>query len=461
MKLRVAALLICVCMLLTSCMSLAQGTDSLMRPPKLSVEQQRIYAALSAAVGDSIVLKYPGQGEHRSAFVMYDIDNDNEEEIIVFYASSQSDDVRMNILKLQDGEWFSVYDSLGLGPEIDSISFLHITNKQQLNVVVSYEIPSIQQKVIAVYSYKDSQLVEEFVSDYNSSLIQDFDGDGLDELFLLYNAESVIAKAMYVDTLYAFGSPAVMGETELSTEVKQYVQIIAEPEYNYPSTVSQDEQDKPSSYKIYIDGVTAVKGNHTTELVRLQNRSLNNLLVNKDGLHNTNWRSVSILTQDRNNDGVMDVPKGIGIPGSPTDSKESAVALIEWYNYTDDTFWSTSYTLVNRLFGFSLDYPQKWGNNIAVRQSEDGFEWRIHRYLEASKNAEDSSQTSTIGDELLRIRVYNNNNFFDEYSSEGYQEIGKCDEFTYYAYIPETEGKNEFAITFDELLTLFHVDKAV
>ncbi len=460
MKLRITALLVVVCMLFSSCMSLAQGTDSLMRPPKLSVEQQRIYAALSAAVGDSIVLKYPGQGEHRSAFVMYDIDNDSEEEIIVFYASSQSDDVRMNILKLQGGEWYSVYDSLGLGPEIDSISFRHITSKKQLNVVVSYEVPSIQQKVMAVYSYKDSQLVEEFVSDYTSSLIQDFDEDGLEELFLLYNAESVIAKAMYVDTLYTSGPPVVMGEAELSTDVKQYVQILAEPEYHYPDTVSQDVQDKPSSYKIYIDGVTAAKGNHTTELVRLQNRSLKTLLV-EDGVHNTNWRSVSILTQDRNNDGVMDVPKGISIPGSPTESKESAVALIEWYNYIDDTFMSTSYTLVNRMFGFSLDYPTKWGNNIAVKQSEDGYEWRMYRYLEVSKNAKDSSETSAIGDELLRIRVYNNNNFFDEYSSEGYHEIGKCDDFTYYAYIPETEGKNEFAITFDELLTLFHVDKAV
>ncbi len=461
MKLRIAALLVGVCMLLTSCMSLAQGTDSLMRPPKLSVEQQKIYAALSASVGDSIVLKYPGQGEHRSAFVMYDIDNDGEEEIIVFYASSQGGDVRMSILEKQGEDWFSVYDSLGLGPEIDSISFRHITKKDQVNVVVSYEVLSIQQKILAVYTYKDKQLIEDFVCDYTSSLIQDFDGDGLDELFLLYNAELVVAKAMYVDTVYTYGPPTVMSEVELSTSIKQYVQIIAEPEYDSPDTVAIDAQDKPSSYILYIDGVTAVKGNHTTELVRLQNKSLSNLLVNDDGDRNINWRSVSLLTQDRNNDGVMDVPAGVAIPDWPTDSKESMITLIEWHNFIDDAYLPTGQTLVSRSFGFLIDYPARWRKNIAVKQSADGYEWRFYHYVEPKKNAKENDKTSTIGDELLRIRVYNNNNFFDEYSSEGYRELGTCDDFTYYAYIPETEGKNELVITYDELTTLFQIDKTV
>lgn len=467
MKLRIAALLTAICMLLSGCMGLAQGTESLMRPPKLSVEQQRIYAALSAAVGDDVVLKYPGDGEYRSAFVMYDIDEDNEDEVIVFYTTSsqggdEGADLRINILKKQGEDWFSIYDSLGLGPEIDSISFSHnITDSNQFNIVISFELLSMQQKILAVYSFKNNHLIEEFVCDYTSSLIQDFDNDGREELFLLYNVETTIAKAMYVDTLTAYGQPTVTSEVELSTDVKQYVQLLAEPEYADGSTAPQNDEEKPTSYKIYIDGVSAAKGNYTTELVSLKESSLTNLLVNDEGVHNTNWRNAALLTQDRNNDGVMDVPRAIRINDWPTDSKESALTLIEWYNYVDETFIPTSYTLVNRLFGFELDFPLTWGKNIAVKQSDDGYEWRIYEYIESKGRNDDSSKSSALGEELLRIRAYSNSNFFDKYSAEGYKELGKNEDYTFYAYIPEPEGKmSELAISFDELVSLFHVGNA-
>lgn len=465
MKLRIAAMLACACLLLSGCMSLAQGTENLMRPPKLSVEQQKIYAALSAVVGDDIVLKYPGDGEHRSAFVMYDIDGDGEEEVIVFYASSsQSDNLHINILNKQGEDWYSIYDAVGEGPEIDSIAFRNITNTGSINIVVSYEMLSMQQKVLCVYTYKNNKLLEEFKCDYTSSLIQDFDNDGLDELFLLYNVETIIAKAMYVDTLYTFGAPTVMSEVELSTDVKQYVQIIAEPEFPAQAEAAKAQRPNAFSYIVYIDGLTSAKGNHTTELVRLRNNSISNLLVSEDNVHNINWRYVSLLTQDRNNDGVMDVPKGVPIPGWPTDSKESVVTLIEWYNYIDDQFLPINYTLVNRMFGFSLDYPaawSAWGKKIAVKQSDDGYEWQLYEYFENNSNAQEGGKSSVLGSELLRIRVYSNNNFFDEYNTEGYVELGACEEYTYYGFIPEQGAtKNDLAITYDELAELFRYENA-
>lgn len=455
MRLRLAALFAGVCVLLSGCSGFAQGTEALMRPPKLSTEQQEIYAALSAAVGDDIVLKYPGGGEHRSAFVMYDIDLDGEDEIIVFYAAAaESGDLRINILDREGGEWYSVFDSVGLGPEIDSISFNHVTNSERINLLISFELLSMQQKILGIYSYDNGELEEEFVCDYTGSLIQDFDGDGLDELFLLYNAEETIAEAMYVDTPYPTFTPTVMSKTEMSTDVKQYVQILAEPEYGEAMT-EQTLQVTPNSYKLYIDGVSTARGNYTTEIVRLKRNGLVNLLVDENHVHKTNWRNVHLLTQDRNNDGIYDVPRGTKIADWPTDSKEGAVSLIEWCNYIDGQLLPTGYTLVGRTFDFSLDYPSAWGKSIAVKQSDDGYEWRLYRYIE-SKRLEEGG---VLGDELLRIRVYSNSSdFFDEYSVEGYEQIGRGSAYTYYAYIPERAGQaTEYDITFEQLSALFHI----
>ncbi|MFA9380404.1 MAG: hypothetical protein ACERKO_05025 [Acetanaerobacterium sp.] len=460
MKLRIAALFISLCMLLSGCMGLEQNTESLMRPPKLSVEQQNIFAALSAAVGDEIVLKYPSGGEYRSAFVMYDIDSNGEDEVIAFYSTSaDSDDLRINILDKQDGEWYSIYDEgAGLASEIDSISFLPITKTNPVNIVISFEMLPLQQKTLCVYSFVDGKLVVEFESDYSSSLIQDFDGDGLDELFLLYNVEQSMAKAMIVDTLYTGGPLTVVNEVEMNKDVKEYLQFSVEPEYDDEQQTQTDKEQQPSSYKIYIDGRTAARGNYVTELVRLKGNTLTNLLVNEEGIYYyTDWRNVALLTQDHNNDGVLDIPGGIKIPDWPNESEESPVTLIQWDNYYDEEFMSIGYTLVNRTFGFSFDYPALWGNNIAVKQTEDGYEWQMYELLDQDDLLE-SEEKKPLGDELLRIRVYPNDLYFDEYSSEDYTRIGSNDEYTYYAYFPKFEEgmTNELTISWDEFVALFH-----
>ena len=59
--------------------------DGVMSPPKLTEEQNMIYAALEDSVGKNIRLKYPKTGDYKSAFVMQNIDDEPGEEAIVFY----------------------------------------------------------------------------------------------------------------------------------------------------------------------------------------------------------------------------------------------------------------------------------------------------------------------------------------------------------------------------------------
>ena len=83
--------------------------DNLMAPPKLSVEQEQIYSALTDATGTSISLKYPKSGKYLSAFIIEDIDGDGGNEALVFYERNglgvEENTLRINVLDQDDGNW--------------------------------------------------------------------------------------------------------------------------------------------------------------------------------------------------------------------------------------------------------------------------------------------------------------------------------------------------------------------
>ncbi|MEG2429629.1 MAG: hypothetical protein RSA99_04525, partial [Oscillospiraceae bacterium] len=63
-KFKISVLFVLVfSILLTGCTYSNAGIDTIMTPPKLSKEQNEIYAALSENVGKNIKLKYPRSGE--------------------------------------------------------------------------------------------------------------------------------------------------------------------------------------------------------------------------------------------------------------------------------------------------------------------------------------------------------------------------------------------------------------
>ncbi len=451
MRLRILFILLATVVLLTGCSNFGMNAEDLMRPPKLSAEQQNIYSALSAAIGEEILLKYPQEGEFRSAFIMNDIDYDGEEEALVFYTTAAGGNVRLNILDRRGDKWYSMYDGVGLGPEVTSISFPYITRNDRNNIVVSFDLLSRKQKKLCVYSFKDSKLIEEFSADYTDCIIQDFDGDNRAELFLLYKVYDLqIAKASLVDTLFNIGPLTVMNEIDLSPEVSEYVKLSVE----HRVEEGKEGAAVKEYYNICIDGRSS-GGSYYTEVVGISNNTLTNRL--DQFAMKATLRSTALMTQDRNHDGIMDIPAGIAIQNWSIASEESPVKLIQWYNYIDDALLPTTHTLIHETFGFSLDYPPSWnGTNISVKEQSDGFEWRIYEF-DAHLADQDGYDEKGVGPELLRIRVYQNNDYFDNTSAEGYSRIGGNEEYVYYARLPETEVSAEnMQIGWDELVSLFH-----
>ena len=70
---------------MTGCSAVNFGVDGLIIAPKLTKQQSEIHEALIQSVGSDITLKYPQNGDNRSAYVIDNIDNEPGDEAIVFY----------------------------------------------------------------------------------------------------------------------------------------------------------------------------------------------------------------------------------------------------------------------------------------------------------------------------------------------------------------------------------------
>lgn len=188
-KLRLAAAVLALCLALTGCMKIENTIEDLMSPPKLSEEQENIFAALYASAGDDISLKYPKTGENRSAFVMKDLDSDGVNEALVFYTSNiMGDNVRINVLDCINGEWVSLYECVGMGPEVESVSFPHMTSAEAGNIVIAYNMLNRKDKVIAVYSYNSERIVEKFSQNIPILLFRIWTATAWTRFFLLTTA---------------------------------------------------------------------------------------------------------------------------------------------------------------------------------------------------------------------------------------------------------------------------------
>lgn len=102
-------------------------------------------------------------------------------------------------------------------------------------------------------------------------------------------------------------------------------------------------------------------------------------------------------------------------------------------------------TAINKEKGYMLKYPDKWSGNITVKKQPETGEW-IFVVFESSLT--ESTQ------ELLRIRVYSQNDYKDNFALEKYAMIAKKGIFEYYAYIP-ADAPEELKITYNELNNMF------
>lgn len=418
-------------LILFSGCSLTTDINTLLSPPALSPQQNEIYSALTSALNNNkISLKYPKNGEYRSAIILADIDDEPTSEAIVFYTIESKEitegTVRINILDLVDGKWKSVCDIAGDGTDVDRVVFDNIGGTDAKDILISFSALTGDEISLCAYTYTYNHLVNNFSTQTNTFLVLDLDNDSSDEIITIRNnteiSQAYISMVDRVDDRLIQTSGAF-----LDMQSEYYTNIVSG--YIGKNTLA-----------LFIDGVRGKL--ISTEIIycvdgELRNPVYNNSIIPVEML----LRPVDYPSLDIDNDKVIEIPTLDYFPGYTNLSEK--LYITNW-NYFDN------YSIVKKYssyFNYAQKYcfiiPSRWTGVVTAKVDAENNITSFYKY---------NSSVSKSTELLLEIKTVTKNS---TENTEDFTLIRSSNYADYYVKVPENE-KEPLILTLTEILNNFY-----
>lgn len=175
--------------LLSGCSFNAQGPESLMNPPKPYGKYEGIQEALEKYVDNkSITLMSPvspEENEDSTPFVLRNIDEDEEEETIVFYMlENDKEKIRIAFLDKIENIWRVIGSEEFEAMNVNRVNFCDINGDGVNEVLVAWE--GVNQKYLTWFKLRDGKLSlgkEPIIYSYFKTI--DMNKDGKTDIFTL------------------------------------------------------------------------------------------------------------------------------------------------------------------------------------------------------------------------------------------------------------------------------------
>lgn len=400
--------------LLTGC-TFGASIDALMTPPKLSVEQEQIYNALTDAAGTSISLKYPKSGKYLSAFIVEDIDGDGGNEAVVFYEKSslavEENTLRINILDRDGDKWRSVCDTPAEGAEIEKVMISRLGNNSRVNLIIGSSLINRSEKNVSMYEYSDGMIEQTFSSSYSFFDVTDLDNDSESEFFLLSGSAAgapAQAEAYRLDESGIYHKYS----RELSGSFTEFDNI------RY-GTVGGGKTG------LYIDAVSGT-GFIQTDIVYMDSSGLNKIFQTADDSLAT-VRPSGCSSFDVDSDGFPEIPVQTIAHGYEDVSEGEQMKLTQWLCLNEENQLEKKYTSYYSITdGYIFIFPEKWQDKATVKRDVINDEIVFCEYADGK-----------TGRELLRICCTKDAPSREDRISSGYMLLRTKGESAYLAYIPK------------------------
>lgn len=417
-------------MLLTfSGCSMNLSLESLLSPPKLSDEQTEIYQALLNSKGSEVSLKYPKSGDYRSAFVVYDIDDEPSDEAIVFYEAngiSGETTLRINFLDQKDGQWVSVYDMPALGTEVEKVIFERLSGDSNLSIIIGYSVLNQSDKAVSVLKYENSTPVEVFKGSYSVMDLFDIDDDGQKEMFII-NYDKALTYSTASTFAWVDGMFTTTSSIALDPAATEYVNI-KKGSYSETGTA------------VFVDYYKGENAYGTEVLVCYGARLARSVGVDTV-VRRTNSFTPVVYSRDIDDDGIIEVPATTVLPGYENLTKPEQLNAVTWSVVEENSYLKREYTtyLSNRK-DYILFMPSRWEGLVTVTQSSDGSEITIWK----------AEELGNLSQQLLAIKSVQKSNV-KKAELEGYTEFLFDAESDYRYYVKRGSIYNSLTLTDDEL----------
>lgn len=371
------ALALSLVFLFSGCSLRFTALPNLLRPPKLAGDYEGLQEAFEDSVGKNFSLKTPISGDYRSAFVMYDVDNDGEEEAFVFYTQNKDQStVRLHFMDSENGRWTFHYDFPGAGSDVYSVFFADMNDDGFSELIVEWNLfDSKESKVLTVYHYdhtENTPSISTLAREACTAMLPiDMDNDGCKEIFLIApEATGTVRRTVGKLLKMTNESISVVSKVTLDPKAINYVSLKSENlGIQYP-------------VKIYIDANVSATS-MITEIVYWDNSAkklIAPLFDEKKGVNLVTRRNEPIASRDINNDAIIEIPIQTVLPDSgyastdipPQDSDGAGQAdvnaaqklyLTKWVQFQGNGSQKmkvVSYSSINYSDGYMFLYPDDW-----------------------------------------------------------------------------------------------------
>ncbi len=423
MKKRIILSVLLCSLVLTGCTTMTMGNvENLLTPPDLSSEQTEIKEALMETVGKNIKLKYPRLGDYRSAFLIADIDEEKTEEAIVFYEKTGITDgdgrLHMAILDKKDDKWTAVFDSAGMGTDVERVRIEKLGNEKLPTVLVGYSFTGNMGKVLTAYNYSKGTLTERLHESYMNLEITDLDNNGENEISLITGDNKV--KVCVIDE---------EGIRNFETDIEP----VTSGEYS--RIINGKLRDGRNA--LYIDTPHS-DGMTTTQIIYVQNGFVKNPVysLQTDTSANTlvkTMRPTGYYSVDIDGDGVVEIPVPVIMTGYENEDVASQLFLTEWYDFnpTNLSFEKKNTGYYSITDGYCFMMPSRWTGSVTVKRDIAKNEIVFYKY---NGDIKDDSV------ELMRICVVNKSSATEKLN-EGYIKIHETVQVEYLVKISDDKSE--------------------
>lgn len=377
-------LIVLSCLMLTGCEAFTFSVDELLSAPSISDDQAALKQALYDNVGHSVTLAYPQSGEYRSAFVIADLDGDDNDEALVFYTSSSAtasgtgENVRAAVFdKGESGDWHAMYEVAGGGSSVDTVI---VTDYGDVtDIVIGYGTSVHDESTVSIYRYENGILRSTYDGWYTTMISADIDLCGTDEIVLFKKSGTVVSVGVIKSS---DGLSYVTPERTLTSSVSAIS--------NYTSGLLYGETGA-----LFID-VTDEDGYLLTEVVYLEGDTLTCLSSVDSKLLWVTERTGGYLSMDYDNDGIVEIPT-LGL-FSGYSAGSGAEYMVNWLSYSQDenafTTESSAYYSLSDSYIFKL--PSRWTNFVSVIRDSDTGEITFVEYDRTADSLSDMTKLLSI-----------------------------------------------------------------
>lgn len=356
MKLKkVIALLLCAVSIFmcSGCSLNFLSVESLMSPPSQSGKKGEVEKAFKKLMTDkNIQLKTPQSGDYQTAFILFDIDSDGQEEALVFYSDSSVDtSVRMAFLECVNETWMISADVKGSGSVIYDVSFSDMDNNGVYEILVGWSLFDAKtSKILSIYGVSVGEkgiftldaLGNEY---YSSKAITDFNGDDNDDLVLVYLDDTGEVQKSYFRCF----------SLSESNEIVKFSDVKLDSRISSVSKIQFDivRSDGNVCKRAFVDCIKT-DALMFTEMLYWDTENLKTVRYIKNPVSETP-RSSKIFCRDIDGDGLLEIPSNTTLLG---DEKFLTVkiadtnytfTMLEWLNSYEDKSEGSIRTVFNPI----------------------------------------------------------------------------------------------------------------